>query len=446
MSLMLNFLPTLKALSSALREKAKSLSAKKRLLILAAIINFSLISLLLNSVRPFDSTRTFLVSPAGPLKPLSGSKNAHEVFGFAPYWTFDKLDNIDFDTLTTLAYFGVPVQGSGDLDREDYGYQIFKSRKATQLFQKSHHSSTRVVLTFTQMQNWPILALLDDPKAQANFINQATEEVQKRGIDGINVDFEYNGDPGPEYRNKFSQLVASLTARMRQINPESKVTVSVYAASVKEPKIYDIAALSKVSDGIFMMAYDFSRLYADQAAPTAPLHGYKDGEYWYDVSTAVEDFLTQMPSDKLILGVPWYGYNYLVYEPEVKAETRPSYSWRGQPAVQTYEAVAEHVRPDRTDISDFKSGWDEAGQVGWKAYYNDNTGTWRMIFSEDVRSLSLKYDFAKNMKLGGVGVWALGFDGGRNELWSLLKEKFGFKLPDHSLIGRMITAEEDYEY
>src|SRR5581483_1892320 len=48
------------------------------------------------------------------LSPLSRSGNAstvavkktqYEVFGFAPYWTIKKLDNVDFDVLTTFAYF-----------------------------------------------------------------------------------------------------------------------------------------------------------------------------------------------------------------------------------------------------------------------------------------------------------------------------------------------------
>lgn len=454
---MVNFLPTLKMFWSALR-KAQSLQAflklkrglslsAKNLFYLAVVFNFFLLLLALGVLPAAKKITIPLVSPAvSPLQPLTIEKNNHEVFGFAPFWTINKLDNVDFDTLTTLAYFGVPVQSDGSLDKSDFGYQTFKGKKATQLFQRAHQHGTRVVLTLTQMNNWPIINILDDPDAQANLIDQATREVQMRGIDGINVDFEYSGNPGPLYRNKFSRMVEDLTARMHQLNPNSKVTVSVYAASVKEPKIYDIARLSGVSDGIFMMAYDFANIGADNAIPTAPLYGHKEGKYWYDVSTAVDDFLTVMPSDKLILGVPWYGYNYLVYEPEVKAETRPYYSWKGSPAVQTYEAVENNIKPDRQDISDFRAGWDNAGQVGWKAYYRTDTGTWRMIFSEDTRSLGLKYDFAKNKKLAGVGVWALGFDGGKNELWVLLREKFGIKLSDHSLIGKVIGAEEDYEY
>src|SRR6266542_2854401 len=46
--------------------------------------------------------------------------NAHEVFGFASYWTLGKLDNVDFNVLTTLAYFDVKVNADGSLARDDY--------------------------------------------------------------------------------------------------------------------------------------------------------------------------------------------------------------------------------------------------------------------------------------------------------------------------------------
>ena len=48
-----------------------------------------------------------------------------------------------------------------------------------------------------------------------------------------------------------------------------------------------------------------------------------------------------------------------------------------------------------------------------------------MIFLDDNRSLKIKYQFAKEKKLAGVGMWALGFDDGKDELWDLLSLEFG---------------------
>ncbi len=377
-----------------------------------------------------------------PLSPLEQGKSGYEVFGFAPFWTFDKLSNIDFNVLTTISYFGVEINPDGSLDREGKGYQTFKSTQATNLFKQAHAHGTRVVLTLTQMDNDNIRGLLDDPDAQANAINQAVQEVTNRGIDGLNVDMEYSGNPGPEYRAKFTNFVASLTYQMHSKVPQSKVTVSVYASAVKEPKIYDIGGLANASDGIFMMAYDFAVAGSDNAIPTAPLYGYKEGKYWYDVATAVSDFLAYMPANKLILGVPYYGYNYLVYNPQVKAQTRPYWSWRGKPAAQTYSLAQDNIKPNMDGVDAYKTGWDNVGKVGWIAYHVSDTDTWRMLFLDDTKSLSMKYDFAKDKNLAGVGLWALGFDDGKKELWDLLSAKFGTKLADASVLAKEITGSE----
>ncbi len=383
---------------------------------------------------------TRLISPLiNPLQPLTEDKaqGGHEVFGFAPFWTLDKLDNVNWDVLTTLAYFSLEVDSDGSIIKDDPGYRTFKSKEVTEVFKTAHANGTRVVLTITQMDNASIRSIMDSPEAQNRLIGEAVSEVRSRGIDGINVGFEYGSDPGQDYRNKFSQFVKNLTDRMHMEVPNSKVTVSVYASAVKEPKIYDLVELGKQDIQIFMMAYDFGYRGSENAIPTAPLYGHKEGKYWYDVSTAVDDFLVQMPAEKLILGTPWYGYNYPIWgEPEIKAATASGYS--GTSRAQTYAIVKDEVNPDMEGITEFKEGWDDYGKVSWKAYRVASTDMWRMVFIEDKSSLGIKFDFAKDKKLAGVGMWALGFDDGKGELWALLNEKFGTKLADASVFNKDI--------
>lgn len=356
----------------------------------------------------------------------------YEVFGFAPYWTINKLDNVDYNVLTTLAYFGIPINANGSLDKSYAGYKTFESSKATEIFNKAHAKGTRVVLTITQMDNATIRAFLDDERAQARAIAETVALVKERGLDGINIDIEYTGTPGGDYREKFTSFVEKAEKVLHSEVSGSHLSVSVYASSAKDAKLYDIGAIADKSDAIFMMAYDFATAGSDHAIPTSPLYGYKEGEYWYDVSTAVEDFLKVMPADKLILGLPWYGYNYPVVEPGVKVARNDGYyyhywrNWRRYSAYHKHPSSAQTYASAMNDIVEEMSGWDEHGQVGWKAYRED--GVWRMIFVDDERSLRLKYQFAKDQNLGGVGMWALGFDSGKTEMWSLLNSEFGVKI------------------
>ncbi|OGY09244.1 MAG: hypothetical protein A2782_01865 [Candidatus Blackburnbacteria bacterium RIFCSPHIGHO2_01_FULL_43_15b] len=380
-----------------------------------------------------------VLSPLYPnhIRPVANASHiGYEIFGFAPHWTLDKLDNVDFNVLTTLAYFGVPVLADGNLDTSSRGYEVFKSNNATELFNKAHNHGTRIQLTLTQMEAGMTEKFLSNKDAQSRTIDQAVNEVSARGIDGINVDFEYFGSNGEKYRQDFTNFVANLTLALHQRVPGSKVSVALYASAAISPRIYDISSLSKTSDQIFMMAYDFAGTKADIVAPTSPLYGAQDGSYWYDISTAVDDFLTQMPCNKLVLGLPWYGYNYPVYSPGNNALTQKGYyvssrvrTKRGYKIVRRFVSPPPSLATTYAQLQQigfpgegFTTGWDDKGQVGWVAYKQN--GVWRMAYQEDTRSLAIKYDFAKQKNLGGVGIWALGFEGDANDFWALLREKF----------------------
>jgi spore germination protein YaaH len=293
-----------------------------------------------------------------------------------------------------------------------------------------------VVLTLTLFDNTSIESFLDDPQAQQRLIDESVSLVERRGMDGINLDFEYEGDAGDDYRSKFTAFSKKMTDEMHAQVPASKVTVSVYASGVKYPKIQNIGEVAKVTDGIFMMGYDFAVASSDVAMPTAPLGGYKEGKYWYDISTAVNDFLTVMPPEKLILGTPWYGLNFQVYEPGFKAETVSWYYSGRQGTIQTYETVKNDITP--TNKENMKTGWDNVGKVAWKAYYDENAGVWRQVYMDDTRSLAAKYDLAKEKQLLGVGIWALGFEGSNHEMWDLLEAKFGNKIADIRISNKPI--------
>lgn len=374
-----------------------------------------------------------------PLRPLKDAKDGKEVFGFLPSWNVNKSKNINFDVLTTLAYFDIKVNADGSLVEDD-SYQTFESGQMTQLFKKAHSQGTRVVTTLTMMDGSDIQNFLDDSTAQKTLVDQTTNLVKSRGIDGVNVDFEYFGGAGPEYKSKFTSFINSLTTEMHNTVPGSKVSVSLYASVVKAPRIYNLKDIASSSDQIVMMAYDFATLSSEEAIPTAPLYGHNKGKWWYDVSSAVEDFLTQMPASKLVMANPYYNLNFPVVQPEIKAATLSAY-WGGAEHM-TYAADKENVKPDMDGVTKFVTGWDDDAKVGWKAYYSPSTGVWRMSFEEDARSLGAKYDFALSKNLAGVGVWALGNDGNNPELWDLLKQKFGLKLADNSVINRIIRDGE----
>lgn len=59
------------------------------------------------------------------------------------------------------------------------------------------------------------------------------------------------------------------------------------------------------------------------------------------------------------------------------------------------------------------------------AYLNFiENGEHTQIWFDDARTLGKKYDFINEKGLAGVGIWALGYDNGHDELWEVLGQKF----------------------
>jgi spore germination protein YaaH len=409
---------------------------------LGLIWSFILFAIVIKSTT--TTTISQLLSPIAmtfqPLQPLKEAKQGKEIFGFLPNWNLNKADNIDYSALTTLAYFDLKATGDGEIMKDDSGYTMFKSRQATNIFKKAHANGTKVVATVTIMEGSEIERFLDNPDAQDNLVSETVNLVKNRGIDGVNLDLEYFGGAGSSYQPKFTRFVDQMTQQMHAAVPGSEVSVSLYASVVKSPRIYNLKDIADHSDKIFMMAYDFATVSTDYAMPTAPLYGHASGKFWYDVSTAVEDFLTEMPANKLVLGIPYYNLSLPVVQPEMKAATTSAYTGGAQ--TMTYAAlkrVDESVAQDATQVI---NGWDEETKTAWKAYYIPGQG-WTMNFIEDTRTLSAKYDFANAKGLAGVGFWALGNEGNDNNLWTLIKEKFGTKLADNDVINKIIKGEDN---
>ncbi len=342
--------------------------------------------------------------------------DTQEVFGFAPYWSLSKMDNIDWHALTTFAYFSLTVNGDGTIDRNTGEWDSFESKKLDNLFDEAKKNHVRRVITLTQMEPGQIRALLGNEDSWKVIADESVDILKSRDLDGVNIDFEFM--PNDEnLRSQFTKFSEYYNRELKSQLNNPYITVSVLASSEKERKIYDIGPLSKIYDAIFMMAYDFYYPGSETIGPSAPLYGYNNGKgpYWYDVSTAVEDFLKVAEPNKIIMGVPYYGWNYPAYAPQ------PNTASIYNASATTNDRARDNKLLETTPVG----GWDNQAHVSWRGYW-DGDG-WRVVYIEDKKSLSDKYDFAKSKKLAGVGIWALGFDSGDDTLWKLLDEKFSPK-------------------
>ena len=334
----------------------------------------------------------------GPADPIQARRDdpSKKVFGYHPYWQGTKWQSYNYDLLTTIAYFSAETNSTGDLTNL-HGWP------ATDLINKAHANGVEVVLTVTLFDKSDIETLLSHNSYRDRLIKNLLYEVNRAGADGVNIDFE----SFPEsQKNNLVSFVKNLRKSLRDSIPNAQVTLATPA--VDWSNAWDFNALATESDGLFIMGYDYHWKGSTTTGPVAPLTGGS-----YNITNTVNTYLsiTNNNYDKLILGNPYYGYEWPSNGGDKGAST-------------TNDGTAVIFSTAESKALSYGKLWDSDSQTPWYRYQNPS---WFQTWYDDSLSLSNKYDFVISKKLGGVGIWALGYDEGYDELWNALKEKMGAK-------------------
>ncbi len=355
--------------------------------------------------------------------PVGSGGLRREVFGFLPYWELtDASTRLDYSVLSTIAYFGVGADKSGHLIRKradgtkDVGWAGWTSSALTRVINDAHAKRTRVVLTvqrfaWTSSQVTATKTLLGSSDARKTLAGEIAKAVADRGADGVNLDFEpIPSGYGDEYVTFVRTLRKALDARSRGYQLTFDTTGRIGA--------YDIAALtaSGAADAAFIMGYDYRTSGASTAGSISPLAGPR-----YDLTDTIDDYLARIDASKIILGVPYYGRAWSTTSDAPNAPTRKGSATTGYSTSVLYTtAIETAAKHDRR--------WDATESTPWTAYKwkacPDCPTTWRELYYDDATSLGLKYDLVNARGLRGAGIWALGYDSSRPELYALLKAKF----------------------
>jgi spore germination protein YaaH len=342
-----------------------------------------------------------------------------EVLGFLNYFHLDyALQYLDYDAVSTVAYFSIQADRNGHLMKRTASgamtarWAAWTGSKMSTIIQRAHNNLSKVIFSVERFA-WnstgaaDTTALLSSSVARQTLANEIANAVVARGVDGVNLDFE------PIPASQRANYVSFVRAVRRALDAKAPGYQLTFAATGFIAN-YDIAALtaSGAADAVYIMGYQYRGAWSSRAGSTAPLAG-----PIYDVGDTVEAYLELTTPGKIILGVPYYGYAWSTASSQIHALTTRSYV-RSILYAESVGLAAEHgLRYDTIE----KSAW-----TVWR-YQPCSTcsSQWRQLYYDSVRSLGAKYDLVNSKGLRGAGVWALGFEGSRPELYSLLKRKFG---------------------
>lgn len=349
-----------------------------------------------------------------------------QTIGFLPYWRIDDIKYIKFDLLSEVIFFSLTADENGNIvkivgNETDPGWRWWKSQTVKDLIAKTQISGGRFSLTVAMQKNDTLESFLNNPVAQKNLIASLLEIVKESHLDGVNLDFEYSGELSDEsYKDKFTQFAKSFTSEFRSSSPSTELSIDLYPFSVQKPRLFDVNKLTPLFDKVIVMSYDYYGVSSEVAGPVAPMGGYSEGRYYFDVSTTYNDYLKIVPKEKIIMGIPYYAWDYPVEEGEQPmSKVLPQNDENGYPAVMSYGRMRAN-----TDIKREDCKWDDLAQENWCFYQDALTGKFHQIWIENNMSIDTKFDFAKSNDLGGVAIWTLGYDKAFPDLWEMLTKKF----------------------
>jgi spore germination protein len=338
------------------------------------------------------------------------------VYGFAPYWTLKDIEL--HPELTNLAYFSLTINHDGTFvtregDGAEPGFHRLRSDEFMELSAKMHQRGGQLDLVITQFKTDDIKAFLGSKTAQARFFSSLDNALLAYPFSGINIDIELAGSATPELRNQFTSFMKDLREHLDQKYEHIQLSVDMYAGAATSLQLWDVEKVEPYVDYIVVMAYDFHRRSSTQAGPVAPLFGGK--ELWDgDINQHLQAFLKVVPPSKILLGIPFYGYEWQTLSRDPQSHTFPNTG-----ATASVDRV-NTLLANQQDLNLIEK-WDEAALSPYLSY--EKNGETFQIYYENSRSLSYKLDYVNQLDLGGIAIWALGYEGKNRELWDVIERK-----------------------
>lgn len=321
------------------------------------------------------------------------------VFGWHPYWSNGKEDQYQWDLMTDLSFFSYEVDANTGNANSTHGWAT------NDAVDSALANGVRVNLCVTLFSGHT--TFFSDPNNSQTLITNLINLVQSRGAHGVNIDFE--GIPSSQTAN-FTNFMIDLCNQMHTAIPGSQVSTVLYA--VDWNNVFDIAALDPHVDLFTIMGYGYYYNGSGNAGPTDPLYHFGNS-YNYTLSKTVTYYLDQgVTPSKLILGLPYYGYEWNTSSANMPSSTTASGS------AKTYQQIRNNT-----------SGNYSTANETWvyetiSTNYTYNDGNWNQAFIDSKYDMAERLEFINHRDIGGMAIWALGYDYNYTDYWDVIRDNF----------------------
>lgn len=225
-----------------------------------------------------------------------------------------------------------------------------------------------------------ISVMLRSAETQEALMTNLLAEMEREGYEALDVDFEF---VPPADRDLYIDFIGRLTQRMNASGYPVSVALVPKTSDDQPGEFYegiDYGALGAAANSVLVMAYEWGYTYGPPMA-VAPLD---------QVRRVVEYAVSRIDPAKIDLGIPNYGYDWLL--PYERGMSRAR-------VVGNVEAVELAVRTGSEIL------FDETAQSPY--FYYTQGDREHVVWFEDVRSMTARFGLIAEYGLRGAGYWNL---------------------------------------
>ncbi|VVB91579.1 Glycosyl hydrolases family 18 [uncultured archaeon] len=325
------------------------------------------------------------------------SSSSKVIYAFWPYWTDFQSYQPDWDILSYVSYFSIEANPDGTLNTSNIGTNYYNVRDA------AHAHNVSVTLTIESFNPDVQDSILAGN--QKELAVNILQKIQYYGADGVSIDFEGIRDTNSITHESNSILMGNfmrtLYDTLKNAGPGYHIS---FAVQHGVNSVYHNATLSQYTDAMFLMGYDYHWLNGPSTGAVSPFNDATQ----QDVEDSVKMLEKYYPSNKIILGLPFHGYDWPSSSDEPGAST-------------TGAGTAVYMKNATVNAKTYGRIWDSVSHTPWYRY--QSSGTWHQVWYDDDESLGLKLDYVNSENLRGTGFWALGYEGNNATIWNVVREK-----------------------
>lgn len=354
----------------------------------------------------YDSTTELYINQRKDLRVL---REDTEVYTWYPYWMGDVWKSYDLNLISTISFF------SYNIDPKTGNYMNpsqIKQWRETDLLDSAKKHNTKVLLSLALEGEGNHLEYLNNEASWNTTLDSITVLLTERDADGIEIEFM---DIPKDLEPKFLEFVALLKDNLSFRFITKKLTLSLVIPAAPDKFPFDLKKLDESVDLFIVKGLDYHEEDGTVAA-VAPLRNETAGGPSLE-NTLLTYLDKGLNPEKSILALPLYGSQWSgTFDP-----VEGFYTTNFERKVTLSEV--SRVFQSKDSVYNITPTLDETTMTNYFFLeFQDNTSI--EGWYDDEKTLSKKMDLALVNKFKGVGLWALGYDLGKNEVWEVVAEKF----------------------